>query len=137
MSDSDFSELDRLVASIEKATSNVMPFVEKAVEKSANDVKKEWTAEAKAKSGTRLKNYPRSIDYEVERTKRREVTAVVGPNPAKPQGRFAAAEEASGGWRRLGARPQNASLKAARKAEKDLQRGVQIAVNDALREADL
>lgn len=141
---SDFSELDKLSADIARAVevaaprvSGSTPFLEKAVEVAAFELKKGWVAKAKAASGKRLKRYPYSIDYEMLPTKRREVSAVVGPNPAKAQGRFGAAEDATGGWRRLGARPQHARDEPTAKARESLKRGVRIAIDDALRKANL
>ena len=53
----------------------------------ADDLVKEWAANARATSGEHGKHYPNSIDSEMQIGT--DIAFEVGPNPAKPQGGMA------------------------------------------------
>lgn len=141
--DDGFSELDDLIKDLGSAVKVVVPnirgispLVEKVVEVGAIKVKREWRRNAVKASGKHLKAYPFSIDYDIEKITG-GVQAEIGPNIGHRFGVFGAVEDAPGRWRRLGARPQYASKGPAAAAERDLARGVAIAVDQALRGVNL
>lgn len=130
MSDSisfDFGELLDLSADLGDAKKEVIPFVRKAVEVTARDVKDSW---AKGAKRTGLGGYAASIDYDMKLGTDGSIGAEIGPNLDKPQGSFGFVEDAPGDIRSA---PQHSGRKAAKNAEADFIRGIEQAGEDALK----
>lgn len=124
----DFSELVELAADLRSAPAGVAPFVRKAVEVTARNVKNDWRQGAER---TGLSGYAASIDYDLK-SSAVVVEAEVGPNLGRNQGSFGFVEEANGGVRSA---PQHAGRDALRANEADFERGLQIALFDATMKA--
>lgn len=98
--------------------------IRKAVEFTANQIKKDWSQGA---SVSGLAKYARSVDYDMK-THRDGVDAEIGPNLGKPQGVFGFVEDAPGG---VSSAPQHAGRDALEANEDDFERGLAIAIWDA------
>lgn len=155
----DFSELDMLAADLGKAANNVGPFTAKAVEVTARRVK---DAARKRVAGRKMmKQAASAIDYELKGFRGFGATvfdAEIGYNKAKGPGRIGnlvefgapAAREVvlivkktgvqwmpKPGGRVKPLAPGRELQTALHENEGDFQKGLEIAVNDALREANL
>ena len=140
--DVDFSELDKLAADLGDAPRNVGPNVVKAVEVTARKVKDEWKEQASGM--VHAPAFPHSISYDMGANHSffrntfggggaSEVTAEIGPDKGRAQG-------ALGNLIEFGSRnnpPQGLGHGALQRNEGDFQRGLEIAVDDAMREAGL
>lgn len=127
MTDFDFSELMKLAADLGDAEVKVIPFARKAVEFTANQVKKDWKPEAKVSGGARA--YSSSIDYEMKLGTDGSIGADIGPNLDRPGGMWGLLEDAPGG---VLSAPQHAGRRAAKKNEADFVKGLLRAGEDAL-----
>jgi hypothetical protein len=123
--DFDFSELNKLAADLGAAEVRVVPFVRKAVEVTARNVKDDWRKGAKR---TGLDGYAATIDYDMKLDTDGVIGEEVGPNLGKPQGSFGLVEDAPGDVRSA---PQHAGRSAAKNAEADFIRGIAKAGEDA------
>ena len=99
--------------------------IRKAVEFTATEVKKDWQQGAER---TGLADYAKAIDYDIT-ARNTEVSAVVGPNPGKKQGRLGLVEDANGDVK---SRPQHAGRDALEANEADFEIGLQTAIFDAV-----
>lgn len=130
MADFDFSELDALSADLGQAPLKAIPLVRKAVEVTANNVKRDWRkfSAEHGVDGT-LAQYPQSIDYDMKLDADGEIGAEVGPNVSRPQGTFGIVEDANGGVGGYARRDYEAATKAN---EKDFIKGIETAGMEAL-----
>lgn len=120
----DFSELRKLAADLGDAPERVKANALKAVQVTANNVKRDWRRGAKR---TGLEGYAADITYDT-RVTADGVEAEIGPTIGD-SGSFGLVEEANGGVRSA---PQHAGRDAARKNEADFIRGLSIALDDVL-----
>ena len=128
MSD-DLSRLERDLGTVPRHSGR---FVKPALEKTAFDAKRSWQGHAKGPSGGRAAKYPAAIDYDVKGDFPK-YEADVGPSLGG-QGSLGILEDAPGGVRSA---PQKARPKVVRDIEADFEKGLDRAVDDALRRAGL
>ena len=122
----DFSDLTRLAADLNAVDRRTAPFVRKAVEVSARNVKDNARALAASAFGSHGRRYPYMMQYEMK-ANRDQVWAEVGPRDTG-QGKLAPIFENEGGV--PGATP---TLKPALAAtQDDFVRGLQQAIEDGL-----
>ncbi|MFJ4997111.1 HK97 gp10 family phage protein [Microbacterium sp. NPDC088619] len=124
MSD-DFSELYELARDLSDVPAEANRRIKKAIEYTAVEIKRDWQQGATA-SG--LENYSRSIDYDMKYPGD-AIEAEIGPNLSKRQGRFGFVEAGGGG---VQSAPQHAGRDALEANESDLDRGLEIAITDAV-----
>lgn len=124
MSD-DFSDLYELARDLTDVPAEANKRIKQAVEYTARGIKDDWQQGAAA-SG--LENYSRSIDYDMKYPGN-AIEAEIGPNLGKRQGRFGFVEEGGGG---VQSAPQHAGRDALEANEPDLDRGLEIAITNAL-----
>ena len=121
----DFSEILRLSRDLGDVPAKVAPKVTQALERTSFDIKQDW-AQGADRSG--LHAYSKSIDYEIK-PRDGAITAEIGPNPGKRQGRFGLVEDANGDVRSA---PQHAGRDALEVNEDDFYRGLDIAAFEAM-----
>ena len=117
-------DLRSLAADLDEAPLAAEKLIRKAVQFTANEIKKDWSQGA---DHTGLRSYARSIDYDVG-YKGSSVVAEIGPNPEKRQGTFGFVEDAPGDVRSA---PQHAGRDALEANEADFERGLATALWDA------
>lgn len=127
------SDLDALQRDLGKVPVYVGPEVKKALEVTARGTKEGWRNIAAAASGGHAKAYPFSVDYDV-RTRFSHWEAEIGPNLGSRQGALGILEDASGG---VAAAPQKARPRLMKSSERDFEKGLDKARDDALRRAGL
>lgn len=127
------SDLESLHRDLGKPQVYVGPEVKKALEGTAFKMKESWQSAAKGPSGGHASAYPSSIDYDV-RTRFTHWEAEIGPNLGRKQGALGILEEAPGG---VAAAPQNVRAGVVKANEGDFEKGMDDAVDDALRRAGL
>lgn len=137
----DSSEINRLVADLQEVADVIPDLVKKAVQQTAIKTKKEWQSDARGKAGRRTRKYARTIDYTEQASSGFGIhafSAEIGPNLSRYGGRggmqpsLGILEESGvkGGGR--------GSIRVAdRFAEEELLKGVEIAVEQSLRRANL
>jgi hypothetical protein len=125
MSDFD-EELRKIEVDATQAPQEALPNIKKAVGISALKGKKAWQAAASRRSY--LGSYPASIDYDPVDA---DFSTDLGPNPnRRGSSGLAIVEDSPGGVRGT---PQRNYVKAEQVIEDDLPRGVEIAIDQALR----
>ena len=127
MADFDFSDVMNLAADLGTVEKRVIPLARKAVEFTANGIKKDWKPDAKVSGGARA--YAASIDYEMQLDTDGVICAVIGPSLDRPGGSWGLLEDAPGG---VTSAPQHAGRKAAAKNVADFEKGLLMAGGDAL-----
>jgi hypothetical protein len=149
--DIDFPELNRLAADLGEVPEKAGPFIRKAVEVTARNVRDDWRANAR---GLRhAPAFPYSITYDIgagydqsivqavssvisgaiSSARSTTITAEIGPDKARAQG-------ALGNLIEFGSvhnSPQGLGHAALQRNEGDLQKGLEIALKDAERAAGL
>jgi len=137
----DASELHRLAADLGEMADLAPKLVKKAVQQTAIKTKKEWQADARRKAGRKTRKYAPSIDYTENRSAAFGVnvfSAEVGPNLSRYGGKgglqpsLGILEESGvkGGGR-------NSIRVAERFAETELEKGIDLAIEESQRRADL
>lgn len=132
--DFDFSELDQLAADLGEAAKNVGPFVRKAVEVTARNVRDDWRENAKGMDHAPA--FPFSITYDLIGFQGFGATALnaeIGPDKDRKQG-------ALGNLIEYGSRnnpPQGLGHGALQRNEADFERGIEKAIDDALKASGL
>lgn len=141
------SDLTRLAADLSAAPREAWPFVAKALEVTARNIKDDWNENlgGSRNPGSAFRHIGRSVDYDVHvlgasaavsallGSGGTGIEAEVGPNLARAQGSFA-------GWFEEGQANIPAlhpGEKAMRDNEADFERGLVRAVEDGLRKAGL
>lgn len=129
--DTDFSELDDLVADLTAAPAEVVPFVKKALKGTAMGIKKAWAADAKVSRGEGFSElYASSIDFdELDTSTGPQVE--IGPNLGRNGGSAGFFEEGAS----VGAPARHSGRKAVEANEEDFQRGIAIALYDGTTKA--
>lgn len=127
MSD-DLSRLERDLGTIPLHSAR---FVNQALKGTALEAKKTWQEIVQSSGST--KHYGSAIDFDVEGAWP-EFRAEVGPNLGRSQGPLGILEDAPGG---VTAPPMKARPRVVKAVEKDFERGLDNAVDDALRRAGL
>lgn len=143
MAESDFSELGKLASDLGQASDNIGPFLRSALTKTAGHVKKDaaesvggsaaWGAAAAA------------IDYDVETAASdggSQISIDIGYNKGKAAGalgnlREFGAPNATYGGKSVPLGPHNDLLNALEANAADFERGIDKAVDDALKKAGL
>lgn len=126
----DLARLERDLGTIPQHSAR---FVNAALRGTAFKAKEAWRDEAKGPSGGHAKAYPFSVDFDVEGSWP-QYRGEVGPNLGRKQGALGILEDAPGG---VAAAPQKARPRVVKAVEKDFERGLDKAVDDALRRAGL
>ena len=128
----DFSELLELAADLTGAGDEVGPFVKKAVEVTARNIRDDWRQGAEVGRGDGYsERYASSIFYDVEEGPG-EIGAEIGPELGRAGASAGFLEDAPGG---VQASPQHAGRNATRANEDDFVRGLEIAIFDATKKA--
>lgn len=131
MPDFDFSDVLKLTADFGAADNRLIPFVRKAVERTARNVKDDWADNIrKANHHGSTRRYSYSVDYDLMLDADGSIGAEIGPNRDKKGGRHGFLEEANGD---VTAPPQHSGRKAAAKNVADFEAGLLQAGEDALR----
>lgn len=126
MSD-DFAELRELAADLTAAPEEARPFIRKALQVTAHNIKDDWRKGAN-RSG--LSRYAADITYETK-DKASEIEAEIGPTIGD-SGSFGFVEDAGGGVKSA---PQHAGRDAKEANEQDFVDGLELAIFDGLRAA--
>lgn len=127
MSADDFTKLARDLGSV---PDDAGEFLDKAVEVSARNIKDAW--KAKLEGANHLPHGSRTITYDTQRT-RQSRSAEIGAQRGRSQARFVKVVE--NGAPTLGARGYGSG--ALRDEEAGFDRGVEKAIDDALKKAGL
>lgn len=142
MVDFDFSELSKLAADLGEVPDNTGPFLQKAVEVSSQAIKKDWAESAKGMEHAPA--FPASITYDMGANHSllrnvfggggaNQIQADIGPDKGRRQG-------ALGNLIEFGSRnnpPMGLGHGALQREEPGFQRGIEKAVDDALKASDL
>lgn len=123
----DFSEFRSLAADLSDAPEEARPFVRKALQVTARNIKDQWR-EGASRSG--LEKYAADITYETAE-KPTVVEAEIGPTIGDA-GSFGLVEDATGDVRSA---PQHAARDALEANEEDFLHGLELAIADGLRAA--
>lgn len=126
------SDFDALIRDLGTVPRHSGRFVKPALERSAFKAKGKWQEIAKAASGAHAKGYPSKITYDVKGDFP-SYEAEVGPTLGG-QGSLGILEDAPGG---VQSAPQKARPAVLREVEADFEKGLDRAVDDALRRAGL
>jgi hypothetical protein len=123
----DFTEVDALIADMGEVPRRLHANVRKEVQVSAQDVRDDMRAVARASSGRHARGYPIAMDYEIE-SLADGVIAEVGPNLGKNQGQLGFLEEGVGSQNTS---PQRATMLAVRANQDSFIRGILMAGTEA------
>lgn len=123
----DFTDVTGLIADMGEVPAHLQRNVRKAVQVSAQDVRDDMRAVARASSGRHARGYPASMSYDIEVTGD-GVIAEIGPDPSKGQGALGFLEE---GVAARGTSPQHAARLAAKANQDGFIRGILMAGADA------
>lgn len=121
----DFSELRSLAADLTAAPDESRPFIRKALQVTARNIKDQWRAGA-SRSG--LEKYAADITYETAE-KATVIEAEIGPTIGDA-GSFGFVEDSGEGVKSA---PQHAARDALEANEEDFLKGLEIAIADGLR----
>lgn len=125
----DFSELRELAADLTRVPDAANRNIRKAVEVTARHVRDDWRQGAEVGRGDGYtERYASSIFYDIELGPG-EISAEVGPELGRPGGSAGFLEDAGGD---VQAAPQHAGRDALEANEPDFERGLEIAIFDAL-----
>lgn len=131
----DFSELNKLAADLGKVPEASGKNLRKAIEVTARNVRD--TARENATGMAHAPAFPHSITYDIEGSGNRatgsNLTAEIGPDKSRPQGALGNLIEFGSGNNP----PQGIMHGALQENEADFERGVNLAINDALKQAGL
>lgn len=125
-------DLDRLSRDLGTVPRYSQRFVHAALGTTANKMKQSWRDVAESASGVRARHYPFTVDYDVSGDFP-SYKAEIGPRPGG-QGSLGILEDSPGDVRSA---PQKARPKVVREHERDFEKGLDRAVDDALRRAGL
>jgi hypothetical protein len=131
----DFSELEALATHLSAAPVETAPFVKKALEVTARNLKDEWRSRARV-SGSYAKSYPESISYDVHEFSGfggGEIYAEVGPKLHTTPGASSGFLEEGGGG--VDGPAHHAGRDALEQVEPDYHKGIEIALADGLEKA--
>lgn len=118
-------DLWTLATDLGNAPRAAIPRIRSAVQYTAHEIKDDWSQGAE-RSG--LGNYSRSIDYDIT-DGAHGVEAEIGPNLRKRQGPFGFVEDGGG---KIRSAPQHAGRDALEANQDDFERGLAIAIWDAV-----
>jgi hypothetical protein len=125
----DFSEMNQLTAVLGAAPVKMIPFIRKAVEVTARNVKDDWQSDIPSIQSRGSRAYKSSVDYTMVLDTDGSIGADIGPNLGRAGGSFGFLEDAPGG---VTSAPQHSGRKAAKKNEADFMDGLAKAGEDAL-----
>lgn len=128
------AELRQLARQLDQVPPNAGPFIKKAVEITARNVKDDFRDNLAKAAGNRLRGVAPAVDYETSSGGRGVYEAEIGPRLGFAQGSFA-------GWFEDGAVDGVPGMKPGERAmkanEADFDKGLEIALADALKAAGL
>ena len=130
----DFSGLDKLAADLGEVPKNIGPFVRKAVEVGARNVRDDWRQNAQGMAHAPA--FPYSITYDLKggnAVRGSQIEAEIGPDKSRPQG-------ALGNLIEFGSvhnPPQGLGLGAVQREQEDFVEGLAKAEADARKKGDL
>lgn len=124
--EADFSELSKLSRDLGKVAEGTEVLALKALQVTATNVKKEWGNAARRRG---LRGYAAAVSYDTEISST-GISAEIGPDRARKQGVFGLVEEAKGDVKSA---PQNAGRDALKNNEADFEKGLDIALAQALK----
>jgi hypothetical protein len=128
--DFDLTGLDKLTADLLGAGVEALPFVRQAVQGTALGVKKSWQGKVSGSRG--LGGLARTVSYDTE-IKGGAVTAEIGYDKGRGQGPLGNISEFGSKYHA----PRGYGAAALHENEDDFVRGIEHAVDDALRAHDL
>lgn len=137
MSDSmsfDFTELDKLAADLGEVPKTIGPFVRKAAEVSARNVRDDWRKNARGMAHAPA--FPGSITYDLKggnAVRGSEIDAEIGPDKGRPQGALGNLIE----YGSVNNPPQGLGLGALQRNQEDFVIGMVKAEEDARKKGDL
>lgn len=126
-------DLDSLMRDLGRVPADAGKNVKPALERTAFLAKESWRDHAKRPSGGHAAGFPFSIDYDTKGGFPKW-EAEIGPNLGSGQGALGILEDSPGG---VAASPQKARPAIAKRVEEDFEKGLDRAVDDALRRAGL
>lgn len=130
----DFSELDRLTADLGEVPKKAGPKLRQAAEVSARKLRDEWRTQARGLAHAPA--FPSSITYDIK-TRRAfgvsQVDAEIGPDKDRNQGALGNLIE----FGSVNNSPQGLGLGALQATQADFERGLEIALDQAEKEAGL
>lgn len=138
----DSSELDKLAADLESAAKNIGPKLVQAIETSARNIKDDWKEQASGMA--HAPRFPHSITYDIGANHSllrnvfggggaNEIIAQIGPDKDRPQGALGNLIE----FGSINNPPMGLGHGALNREEAGFQRGLEQAVDEAMKEADL
>ena len=130
----DSSELDRLAADLGAVAKNAGPFIRKAVEFGARNVRDDWRENAQGMSHAPA--FPSSITYDMRggnAIRGSEIEAEIGPDKSRPQGALGNLIE----YGSVNNPPQGLGLGALQREEPDFLEGLTKAESDARKAGNL
>lgn len=130
----DFSELDQLAAQLESAPTVAGPYLRKAVEVSAVNVKKAWAQKLTGEQG--LPHAPRAITYDIAVLRAFGVSIIeaeIGPERGRLQAPIVVVMEFGSPGNNTA--PRGYGSGALQETEPDFVRGLERALGDATDEA--
>lgn len=130
----DFSELNELASQIQSAPAEARPFITKAIEVSARNLKNDWAERARI-SGSYAASYPSAIDYDMHGYTGfggGEIYAEVGPSLRKTPGASAGFLDEPLSAAGVDSPPMHAGRAAVEAVEEDFYKGLEIALADGL-----
>jgi hypothetical protein len=125
----DFQEIVDLAIDLGNAPKKVIPLVRKVMEDSGDKLAEDWSKNAKGPSGRHAKKYPKTIFARVDLKRDGEIAAIIQPRRGGAGNLGEVLELPGGGIRSA---PQQAGRKALRDNEKDIERKLLDAAEDAL-----
>lgn len=132
--DFDYSELNRLAADLGEAPKKSGPLLRKALEVTARNVKDSWRS--KLKGSQSLPGLPAAVSYDVNAHKVFGVgilEAEIGFDKSKPQGPLGNISE----FGTPKTPPRGFGHAALQENTEDFEKGIELAIDQALREAGL
>jgi len=128
--DADFSELNRLARDLSEVPKNSGPLLRKAVEVTSGKIKSSWRD--RLKGSATLPGLPGAVSYDIEATGT-TLAAEIGFDKSKPQGPLGNISE----YGTPKVAPRGFGHAALQENADDFEKGIEIAIDQALKEAGL
>jgi hypothetical protein len=131
----DFSAIDKLAADLGEAPKDIGKNTVKAVQVAAGNVKQGWRDRIKGSSHVSRGASSISYDLHGNAGDQSEISAEIGPTLSSAQGAIVGLVEMGAPKKNLA--PHGYGLAALKDEQDDFEGGLQKAVNDSLKQADL
>ena len=128
--DSDFSELNKLARDLGEVPSSSGPLLRKAVQVTAGKIKTSWRD--KLKGSATLPGLPGAVNYDIE-SDGKSLNAEIGFDKSKPQGALGNISE----YGTPKVAPRGFGHAALQENADDFEKGIEIAIDQALKGAGL